>query len=110
MGDGDTLGETVIIQSVDGTNHTLTLTVTGSSNDGAVISGTDSGSISEDSGGTLTVSGALSISDVDSGEARFTAGTVNGSYGDLTLDANGNWSYSADNSQPAIQALATGIP
>ncbi|USE36989.1 VCBS domain-containing protein [Endozoicomonas sp. SCSIO W0465] len=107
LGDGDTLGETVIIQSVDGTNHTLTLTVTGS-NDGAVISGTDSGSISEDSGGTLTVSGALSISDVDSGEARFTAGTVNGSYGDLTLDANGNWSYSADNSQPAIQALGDG--
>ncbi|USE36988.1 VCBS domain-containing protein [Endozoicomonas sp. SCSIO W0465] len=107
LGDGDTLGDTVIIQSVDGTNHTLTLTVTGS-NDGAVISGTDSGSISEDSGGTLTVSGALSISDVDSGEARFTAGTVNGSYGDLTLDANGNWSYSADNSQPAIQALGDG--
>ncbi|USE37003.1 VCBS domain-containing protein [Endozoicomonas sp. SCSIO W0465] len=107
LGDGVTLSDTVIIQSEGGTDHTLTLTVTGS-NDGAVISGTDSGSVSEDSDSMLTVSGALSISDVDAGEAQFTAGTINGSYGDLTLDASGNWSYSADNSQPAIQSLNDG--
>ncbi|USE37005.1 VCBS domain-containing protein [Endozoicomonas sp. SCSIO W0465] len=83
LGDGDTLSDTVTIQSEGGTDHTLTLTVTGS-NDGAVISGTDSGSVSEDSDSMLTVSGALSISDVDAGEAQFTAGTINGSYGDLT--------------------------
>ena len=95
------------IQSVDGTNLTLTLTVTGS-NDGAVISGTDTGTVTEDSGSTLTASGALSASDVDTGEAQFTAGTVNGSYGALTIDAAGNWTYSADNSQSAIQSLGDG--
>ena len=107
LGDGDTLTDTVTIQSVDGTNHTLTLTVTGS-NDGAVISGTDTGTVTEDSGSTLTASGALSASDVDTGEAQFTAGTVNGSYGALTIDAAGNWTYSADNSQSAIQSLGDG--
>ena len=36
------------------------------------------------------------------------AETVSGTYGDLTIDADGNWSYSADNTQDAIQALGDG--
>ncbi len=107
LGSGDTLVDTVTVQSVDGTNHPVTITLAGT-NDGAVITGMDSGSLSEDASATLTASGALNISDADTGEAQFTAATVNGSYGDLTIDANGNWSYSADNTQAAIQALGSG--
>ena len=107
LGSGDTLVDTVTVQSVDGTNHPVTITLAGT-NDGAVITGMDSGSLSEDASATLTTSGALNISDADTGEAQFTAATVNGSYGDLTIDANGNWSYSADNNQAAIQALGSG--
>ena len=107
LGDGETLSDIITIQSVDGTNHNLTLTITGS-NDGALISGTDTGSVSEDSGALLSVAGVLSVSDADAGEAQFAATTVNGSYGSLTLDAHGNWSYSADNSQAAIQTLGVG--
>ncbi|UTW43974.1 VCBS domain-containing protein [bacterium SCSIO 12844] len=28
---------------------------------------------------------------------------MSGTYGDLTIEADGDWSYSADNSQSAIQ-------
>ncbi|UTW44003.1 VCBS domain-containing protein [bacterium SCSIO 12844] len=33
---------------------------------------------------------------------------MSGTYGDLTIEADGDWSYSADNSQSAIQALGDG--
>lgn len=77
-------------------------------NDAAIIAGDDTGSVTEDSAGTLNVSGTLAISDVDVGEQSFTAETITGSYGDLTLDADGNWNYQADNSQDDIQSLGQG--
>ncbi len=92
--------------------QTVNVTVTGT-NDVPVISGVSSGSVTEDSGvdgsGMLNASGTLTIADVDSGESSFqpqsnTAGT----YGSFTVDANGNWHYSADNSQSAIQQLGAG--
>ena len=107
LGDGETLMDTITIQSVDGTNHDVTITINGT-NDGAVISGTDAGSASEDDAGTLIISGALTISDVDAGQNQFASASHNGNYGTLTIDANGNWQYSADNSQADIQALGVG--
>ena len=61
--------------------------------------------------GKLATSGALTIADVDQGQSNFavqaaTAGS-NG-YGTFTLAANGNWTYSATNSQTAIQQLGAG--
>ena len=107
LGDGDQLTDTLTVQSVDGTTHSIVITINGT-NDAAVISGTETGAVTEDAAGTLTTSGALTISDTDSGEGTFTAETVSGSYGSLTIDESGNWSYSADNSQNAIQALGDG--
>ena len=107
LGDGETLMDTITIQSVDGTNHDVTITINGT-NDGAVISGTDAGSASEDDAGTLIISGALTISDADAGQNQFASASHNGNYGTLTIDANGNWQYSADNSQAVIQALGVG--
>ena len=88
----------------------FSLTVT-NTNDAAVIGGTDTGSVTEDVSvvaGDISTSGTLTISDVDVGESSFNAGTVAGSYGSLTIDASGNWSYAADNSQTAIQSLDAG--
>ena len=107
LGDGETLMDTITIQSVDGTNHDVTITINGT-NDGAVISGTDAGSASEDDAGTLTISGALTISDADAGQNQFASASHSGNYGTLTIDVNGNWQYSADNSQAVIQALGVG--
>ncbi|UTW43345.1 VCBS domain-containing protein [bacterium SCSIO 12844] len=53
--------------------------------------------VTEDAAATLTTSGTLTISDTDTGEAVFNAETISGTYGDLTIEADGDWSYSADN-------------
>ena len=107
LGDGDSLTETITVKSFDNTTHDIVITINGT-NDAAIIGGVDTATVTEDDAATLTASGVLTVSDVDTGESSFTAETVTGTYGSLTIDANGNWSYSADNSQAAIQALGDG--
>ncbi|MFB2755923.1 VCBS domain-containing protein, partial [Shewanella xiamenensis] len=106
-----TLTDSLTVQSVDGTTHTVTVTINGH-DDGAVIAGVDSGAVTEDSNvttGKITTSGQLTITDPDAGQDHFTAQTnVAGSYGTFSLDADGQWHYSADNSQTAIQQLKAG--
>ncbi len=107
LGSGDTLTETLSVQTADGTTQNIVITINGT-NDAATFSGTSTGAVTEDAASTLTATGSLNVSDTDSGEASFTAATVTGSYGSLTIDASGSWSYDADNSQTAIQALGSG--
>jgi len=75
------------------------------------------GAVTEDNGAagvaaiTLMTSGVLTIADVDQGQSNFTAqaGTTGGNnYGTFTLAGDGHWSYSADNTQTAIQQLGAG--
>ena len=61
--------------------------------------------------GNLSTSGALTIADVDAGQSNFTAqASTAGSngYGTFTLAADGAWTYTANDSQPAIQQLGAG--
>ncbi|MEO9877623.1 MAG: VCBS domain-containing protein, partial [Anderseniella sp.] len=105
---GATINDVVTVTAVDGTTHDITVTITGS-NDAAVVGGDDQGAVTEDSDpATLTDTGVLSISDVDTGEATFTADTIAGTFGSLTINAAGNWTYTADNTQPAVQSLGQG--
>ena len=80
--------------------------------DAAVIGGVDTGTVTEDDdpdlNNLLEVSGSLTIIDPDAGEATFNAGAIGGTYGVITLAANGDWSYAAINSQAPIQGLTTG--
>ncbi|WP_409438293.1 VCBS domain-containing protein, partial [Shewanella sp. SP2S2-4] len=91
----------------------LTITVTGS-NDGAVISGTDTGTVIEDQQVSathiLSCGGKLAVTDVDTGEATFAVqhGTGANGYGNFVLGPSGTWTYSADNTQAAIQQLKAG--
>ncbi len=96
----------------------LVITVTGTNDTPVAVA--DSGSLAENA--TLTATAATGVlandSDIDSGDTRSvsavsfggTAGTVgsalNGTYGTLTLNADGSYSYSA--TQPASEALAAG--
>ena len=112
LGNGDTLTETFTVKAADGTSATVTITINGS-NDSAVISSSGTtGSVTEDAGvngaGNLVVNGTLSVTDTDAGQACFQAGTTHGAYGDLALNADGTWTYTAANSNPAIQALGNG--
>lgn len=63
------------------------------------------GAVEEDV--TLTADGRLTVADPDEGQSWFQALTgVRGHYGDLTLDAGGDWTYTLDNT--AAQALRGG--
>ena len=103
----------VVLNVSDGnvsSNQSFTITVT-NTNDAAVIAGTDTGTVQEDVSAVannISTTGTLTISDVDSGESTFQAATINGVYGSLTIDTAGNWTYTADNTQTAIQALDAG--
>lgn len=70
----------------------------------------DTGEVTEedDSGGLLVTSGDVDyVIGNDAGE--WTAQTIAGAYGSqLVIDEDGNWTYTADNSHPAIQALDEG--
>ena len=81
-------------------------------NQAAVINGDDSGSVTKDldpdGDELLEVGGKLDITDLDTGESAFISQTINGNFGQLTINAAGNWNYTANNSQPAIQNLTSG--
>src|SRR5205807_149002 len=83
-------------------------------NDTPVLGGVATGAVTEDVGvvaGNLTTGGALTIADVYRRQASLTAhpGTAGSNgYGSFTLDAAGNWTYTAADSQTAIQQLGAG--
>ncbi|MCJ9430065.1 beta strand repeat-containing protein [Kordiimonas marina] len=73
----------------------------------AVIGGNTSGSIGENATSALT--GHLTISDVNgAAEESFNGDTLDGTYGSLTIDANGDWSYDLNGSNATVQALQAG--
>ncbi|WP_217629873.1 VCBS domain-containing protein, partial [Shewanella colwelliana] len=107
---GDSLTDTVLVHSVDGTEQKVTVTINGT-DDKAVIAGTSTASVTEDKDlyqGLLRVDGALTATDADSGEAQFNAESLQGQFGTLSIDSNGHWTYTADNSQAVIQGLKSG--
>ncbi|WP_290019652.1 VCBS domain-containing protein, partial [Aeromonas bestiarum] len=111
LGLGETKVESFTVQSVDGTTHTVTITITGV-NDGAVVAGDDLGAVTEDLNvvsGKLTDTGVLTVSDADQGQAKFVVGAgvaSNGALGNLSIAENGTWSYNVDNSK--VQYLGLG--
>ena len=107
LGAGKTDTQSLTVSSLDGTaTQTITVTVHGV-NDDAAIDGDTSGDVTED--GTLAVSGNLTVSDTDNGEAGFSpvdSSALTGAYGDFTFN-NGAWTFTGDNGA-ATQALGAG--
>ncbi|WP_286162512.1 beta strand repeat-containing protein, partial [Methylobacillus flagellatus] len=115
---GETATETFTITASDGQGGTVsqevTVTITGT-NDEAVISGTDTGSVVEAGGvdnaiaGTPTATGTLTVTDPDSSGNSFTAvatdTTSESGYGSFTITAAGAWTYTLDNTHADVQAL-----
>ena len=114
---GDTLIDTFTVTTVDGTAQLVTVTINGA-NDAAVVTGATTGSVIEEGGvgsgipGIPVAVGHLDASEVDNPPDDWTPVAtptpgVNG-YGTYTLTAAGVWTYTLDNSNPAVQALSTG--
>ena len=111
LGQESQLTDSIIIQAVDGTIHNINITISGV-NDVAHITGSSSATITEDvavtAGSELLATGQLIVTDVDNNEALFSPQSINGLYGTVLIDSNGNWTYTSDNTQTAIQSLGNG--
>ncbi|CAK3181571.1 hypothetical protein VCRA2128O94_10390 [Vibrio crassostreae] len=105
LGKGSTATDTITVHSADGTPHQVTITVNGT-NDAAIIGGTNSGTVTEES--QLKVSGTLTVTDVDTSEAHFSNTDIAGNLGTLHLTESGSWTYDLDNTNPKVQALSAG--
>lgn len=69
-------------------------------NDAATFAGDTSGTLTEDSAAT---SGRLLVSDVDHDQSAMQAATLNGSFGQLAIDAAGNWVYTLTSDMNYLQ-------
>ncbi|MDD9226603.1 VCBS domain-containing protein [Aeromonas hydrophila] len=108
LGEGETKVETFVVKSVDGTEHTVTVTITGT-NDKAIISGDAEGAVTEGNGNiVLSDSGTLTAVDVDGKDADNTFRTdvaavahptEGAPLGSLTITEGGAWTYNVDNSK-----------
>ncbi|WP_323065796.1 retention module-containing protein, partial [Aeromonas jandaei] len=121
LGEGETKVETFVVKSVDGTERTVTITIVGANDPADITVGkdegdTDRGTVTEDGDSdsdvatVQAVSGKLDISDADKGEAVFReqSNVADGNYGHFSIDANGNWSYTLNNSHSDVQSLKAG--
>ncbi|TIU74837.1 MAG: hypothetical protein E5W15_02555, partial [Mesorhizobium sp.] len=93
------------VHTTDGTAQNVTVNLVGV-NDEAVIGGIDTGSVTED--GEQSTTGRLTIEDVDRDEEFFQSAGLTGKFGWLAIDDQGNWQYTLDNSNSAVQALRAG--
>ncbi|MEZ8982807.1 VCBS domain-containing protein, partial [Vibrio splendidus] len=90
---GDKVEETFTVTSVDGTPSTIKVTINGT-NDAATVS---SATVAiDETDKAVTTSGTLTSTDVDNTDNTFTPDSVVGSNGDLTIDANGHWTFTAN--------------
>jgi len=101
----DTLTDTHTFTATDGTTQLVTVTINGA-NDAATIGGNTTQSVGEDATGT--VGGTLTASDVDNADDSFTAETVAGTYGSLTIAANGVYTYDLTEANATVQNLSDG--
>ena len=110
LGVGETLDIVYVVEVADNHGGTdlqeVTITVTGS-NDGPTISGTDTGSVVEDS--VAVAEGQLEATDADTTDTHAWSVTDGaGSFGTLTVDGTGKWTYTLDNTNADTQAISQG--
>ena len=116
----DTLTDsfTYTVRDTAGATSTATLTITVHGANDAPVGVNDSGSATEAgtaAGSNATGNVLTNDTDVDSGDAKtvsaVSGGTVgsalNGTYGALTLNADGSYSYAVNNANAAVGALRT---
>ncbi len=98
LDDGDTVTDTITFTATDDTEQQVTVTITGT-DDEAEVSGSFTGSLSERLGASGSVSGTLTITDVDEDDApTFAAVTPtrgDNGYGRFELSGT-TWTYTLD--------------
>ena len=79
-------------------------------NDDPVVSGVTYNQSSVQEDGNLVATGSVDATDIDQSDvlAYSVQGGGTGTYGSLTIDANGDWTYNLDNNAASVQALNSG--
>ncbi|MFA0542442.1 VCBS domain-containing protein, partial [Vibrio sp. 10N.222.52.B7] len=90
---GDKVEETFTVSSIDGTPSTIKVTINGTNDKATVSSATVA---IDETDKAVTTSGTLNSTDVDNPDNAFTPDSITGTNGDLTIDANGHWSFTAN--------------
>ncbi len=105
---GERWVELITVTSLDGSDsEVISVTIEGE-DDVATITGKSSDTVSED--GNLSVSGTLTVTDVDAGEASYQfILDLEGTYGNFSFTTlTGAWEYTLNNTAANVQALITG--
>ncbi|MFH0266621.1 VCBS domain-containing protein [Vibrio rumoiensis] len=116
--------ETFTVHTKDGTTYDLTVVVNGDQDKASISVTSDTGDIqltsdpqitnllvntpNQVTAADVTATGKLTVHDVDTSEEHFAAATQVGTYGSLTITDVGDWTYTADNNQMALQQLSVG--
>ena len=104
---GETIIDTFTVQTGDGTEQVVSITINGAGNIAAIITGKTTGAVTED--GTLIATGGLDHTDGDNTNDVWQAQTAQSTtYGSYSIDVSGNWTYNLDNENTAVQTLKTG--
>lgn len=100
---GDTLTDTIAINSVDGSQSTITITIV-EEQVGASLSGDLTATVAKDS--TQAITGTISINDENFGEDEIEVETdLATNYGSFSIDAAGAWVYTLDTTNETVAAL-----
>lgn len=107
LGKDTSLEDTATIVITDSAGGTASVNVT------ITITGVNEAPTAQDSSGTVTAGAAAAVgnvnaTDADSGDSLSYAVTTQATYGTLSVGSGGVWSYSVDNSNAAVIALAQG--
>src|SRR5437868_4479310 len=114
---GDTLTDTFTVTTLDGTQQVVTIQIDGR-NDAAVIAGTSTGTVVEAGGVANAAGGTPKAGGAHAGtavEIRANMLTVAGAasaqgYGSISIDAGGEWTYTLDYENSAVEALIHSFP
>ncbi|WP_283806453.1 VCBS domain-containing protein, partial [Bradyrhizobium neotropicale] len=114
---GHTYTDIFSVASADGTTSSVTINILGT-DDPAIMTGTTTGSVIEAGGvnnalaGTPTATGTLTLFDIDTHSVTIVAVAAptasTGGYGTYTVTSAGVWTYTLDNNNATVQALAAG--
>jgi len=110
---GQSASDAFVVQAIESTGSsplsvetTVNVGITGT-NDAPVISGTSTGSVTED-GASNTISGSLVNTDPDGPQAAWSVGNAQGTYGSIAINQSGQWTYTLDNDDDDLNNLDAG--
>ncbi len=105
LGEGDTMIETFMVKSKDGSaSNVVTITINGVNDLADIPDG--SGNVVENT--TLQATGTIVVIDADTAQSGTQGSDTSGVHGSFTIDTSGNWTYDLNSADTVVEALSAG--